>query len=220
MTRPLLNRDEYDHPEHFDDEIREYRTSKRYVPTPLENLLFELAGHRCTVCREPWLEIHHIDELNEGGHTKYDNLIVLCPNCHTRVHSEGVPSKAELRHYKLKQEISYELPVMSRLTQAERDLITHVATLANEDRLSYSMRFHRDVEVEDVEGHDAAIQVYRKEVGFLHLQESGMTMVDLESSVGLACKPPAVSVALRVRLTGKGIKWLRYLAESGQIPST
>ena len=86
MTQPLLDRNSYDHPEHFDDDIRTYRTSERYVPTPLEHHLFELASHRCTICHAPWLEIHHIDELSEDGKTEYDNLIVLCPNCHTRVH--------------------------------------------------------------------------------------------------------------------------------------
>ena len=74
--KPLLDRSAYDHPEHFDDEVRAFRTSERYVPTPLEALLFELAGHRCTICAAPWLEIHHIDELGDGGKTEYQNLVV------------------------------------------------------------------------------------------------------------------------------------------------
>lgn len=119
MNRPLLDRSTYDHPEHFDDEIRAYRTSARYIPTPLESLLFEMSAHRCTICLAPRVEIHHIDELAEGGQTTYENLIVLCPNCHTRVHIEGVPSKAELKHYKLKQEIAYQLPILSHLLQRQ-----------------------------------------------------------------------------------------------------
>lgn len=83
MTRPLIDRQSLDHPEHFDDEIREYKSNARYKPTALEQLLFEMAGHRCTICDAPWLEINHITELAEGGKTEYDNLIVLCPNCHT-----------------------------------------------------------------------------------------------------------------------------------------
>ena len=84
MGKPLIDRTLYDHPEHFDDLIREYISSNRYIPTPLEDLLFEQCGHRCTICNAPLCEIHHIEFLEEGGITEYDNLIVLCPNCHTR----------------------------------------------------------------------------------------------------------------------------------------
>lgn len=213
MTKPLLDRNTYDHPEHFDDAIRAYRASSRYIPTPLESLLFELCGHRCSICRAPWLEIHHIDELGDGGRTEYENLIVLCPNCHARVHAENVPSKEELRHYKLKQEVSYELPVMSRLTEAEREFVVHVADMAGDDRLSYSKRTHKDVPTGN---HDDAVHILRKEVGFFALLEAGMVSVDLENSIGLDSH--TTSVALRVRLTGKGFKWVKYMVESHRVP--
>jgi len=70
MGKPLIDRSSYDHPEHFDDVIREYRTSERYLPTPLEHLLYEMAGHRCTICSAPWLEVHHIEELADDGATE------------------------------------------------------------------------------------------------------------------------------------------------------
>src|SRR6266404_2591237 len=215
MTKPLLDRTQYDHPEHFDDDIREYRTSKRYIPTPLENLLFELSGYKCGICSAPWLEIHHIEELGDGGQTEYENLIVLCPNCHTRVHSQGVPSKEELRHYKLKQEIAYELPVLSRLTTMEREFLSRIAALSQEDQLAFSDLKHGEIATPT---QDEAVQLFRKEVGHFHLQESGMVTVDLESAVTLA-DGQHVSVALRVRLTGKGLKWLRYLRASGRLPT-
>ncbi|MBB6274225.1 hypothetical protein HDF26_004699 [Pedobacter cryoconitis] len=34
---------------------------------------------------EPYLEVHHIDELGNGGSDSPRNVIALCPNCHRRV---------------------------------------------------------------------------------------------------------------------------------------
>jgi len=215
MTAALLNRDQYGPPEHFDDEIRAYRSSARYIPTPLERLLFELAGHRCSLCHAPWLEIHHIEELAEGGNTEYDNLIVLCPNCHTRVHAEGVPTKEELRHYKTKQEIAYELPVLSRLTTEERALVQEIAGRPPQDQLAYSKRVHREV---NASTQDEAIEIMMREVGCFHLRESGMVTAELENAITLA-EGTSVSVSVRIRITGKGTKWLRYLSETNRVPS-
>ncbi len=214
MTKPLLDRNLYDHPEHFDDEIRAYKSSTRYSPTPIESLLYELAGHRCTICQAPWLEIHHIEELGVGGKTEYENLIVLCPNCHARVHAQGIPSKEELKHYKIKQEIAYELPVLSRLTESEREFVRELASKLPEDRVVFSRRVHREVAAPN---QDQAIETIKKEVGYFHLQESAIVAVDLENAVTLSDEEK-VSVSLRVRLTGKGMKWLRYLIETNRVP--
>lgn len=213
MARLNLNRGQLDHPEHFDDEIREFRDSGRYIPTDLERLLFELAGHRCTICGAPWMEIHHIDEISEGGETSFDNLIVLCPNCHTRVHRESVPTKTELRHYKIKQEIAYELPVLSRLTTPERELITQVAALAQEDQITFSKRYCQNI---DAVSQDEAVRKYRREVGLFHLQESGMLNVEQDICVTHS-EGDKVSVSLIVRFTGKGIKWIRYLQATERV---
>jgi hypothetical protein len=215
MTKPLLSRSEYGPPEHFDDKIRAYQSEARNIPTPLENLLFELAGHSCSICRAPWLEVHHIEELGEGGRTEYANLIVLCPNCHTRVHATGVPSKQELMNYKSKQEIAYELPVLAKLTLEENAFVAELSAKTVEDQLIYSKRIHREV---PATSQDEAVEKMRKDVGFLQLQESGMVAVDLETPVTLD-SGMVVSVALRVRLTGKGVKWLRYLQDTGRVPA-
>ena len=216
MARLNLNRHQLDHPEHFDDEIREFRDSSRYIPTELERLLFELAGHRCTICAAPWMEIHHIDEISEGGETSFDNLIVLCPNCHTRVHREGVPTKTELKHYKLKQEIAYELPVLSRLTTPERELIAQVAALAQEDQVAFSKRYWQEIEAAT---QDEAVLTYRRELGLFHLQESGMFNVE-QSFCCTIVAGEKESINLMVRFTGKGIKWVRYLQATQRIPSS
>ncbi len=215
MTKPLLARSEYGPPEHFDDKIRAYQSDARSVPTPLESLLFELAGHSCSVCKAPWLETHHIEELGEGGKTEYSNLIVLCPNCHTRVHVTGVPSKQELRNYKSKQEIAYELPVLAKLSREELEFAHELAAKAAPDQLSYSKRIHREV---PAASQNEAVEKIRRDIGFQQLQEAGMVAVDLETPVTLE-SGVCVSVAVRIRLTGKGVKWLRYLRDTGRVPA-
>ena len=35
---------------------------------------------------EPFLEVHHIVPLADGGRDSIDNVVALCPNCHRKVH--------------------------------------------------------------------------------------------------------------------------------------
>ena len=52
-----------------------------------------LAGDRCEKCNQlapfkrssdksPYLEVHHLHPLSEGGLDNIDNAVALCPNCH------------------------------------------------------------------------------------------------------------------------------------------
>jgi len=36
---------------------------------------------------EPFLEVHHIEHLADGGKDSIDNTVALCPNCHRKLHS-------------------------------------------------------------------------------------------------------------------------------------
>ena len=74
--------------------------SKRYKRTPRAHLLalLEARGidtHTCSVCgfqgnpEVSILEIHHILPLRDGGDESADNLVVLCPNCHSIAHSKS-----------------------------------------------------------------------------------------------------------------------------------
>ncbi len=35
----------------------------------------------------PFLEVHHVRQLSEGGPDQTDNAVAVCPNCHRRLHS-------------------------------------------------------------------------------------------------------------------------------------
>lgn len=214
MSSPLIDPKLLDLPEHFDDAIRAYKSSTRYIPKPLQQQLFELARHRCTICLAPWLQIHHIDELSEGGVTEYANLIVLCPNCHTRVHADGIPSKDELRQYKLKQELAYEFPIISKLSEAECAYIRNLASVPPEAQITFSSS---SAHIVDSGAQDVSTQSAHNHEKFRNLLESGIIALNMgipvtnsdgkEFHVGRALQP-----------TSKGIKWVRYLAEVGRLP--
>lgn len=50
----------------------------------------------CVLCEQPapfvsqyghpYLEVHHVQPLGEGGPDTVDNVVALCPNCHRRAH--------------------------------------------------------------------------------------------------------------------------------------
>lgn len=59
-------------------------------------VLYRANGY-CEVCKSaapflrdldntPYLEVHHIRTLSEGGDDKIENAIGLCPNCHRKAH--------------------------------------------------------------------------------------------------------------------------------------
>ena len=215
MTKPLIDRKKMDHPEHFDDIIREYKSSNRYIPTPLENLLFEMAGHRCTICKEPWLEIHHIKPLEKGGKTSYENLIVLCPNCHTRVHKENIPSNTELIHYKIKQEISFNLPVISKIQKEEIELLKENYSKKFEELQAYLKRELFEINKNEVNVSIEAKILARKKYGYKYLELCGILNLSIENFHITADKN--YKYAYEVRFTHLGIKWIEYLKESGKI---
>lgn len=58
--------------------------------------VLESAAGKCEVCDEdapfrdvhgdPYLEVHHVRPLSEGGPDKVENAVACCPNCHRRLH--------------------------------------------------------------------------------------------------------------------------------------
>ena len=56
------------------------------IPLPLEREVLMEAGHRCAIptCKQTPVEICHIIPYSQVLKHEFDNLIALCPNCHTR----------------------------------------------------------------------------------------------------------------------------------------
>ena len=71
---------------------------KRYVRSPyVAALAKRRANGFCDLCKkpapfldpygQPYLEVHHIRPLAEGGADDKKNVAALCPNCHRKMHS-------------------------------------------------------------------------------------------------------------------------------------
>lgn len=60
------------------------------------------AGHRCAIptCRATTTEIAHIVPWAESHDNSFQNLIALCPNCHTRFDQKKEIDRAAIRMYK------------------------------------------------------------------------------------------------------------------------
>ena len=74
--------------------------SKRYQRNLyLVELVKQNANGACQLCGNqapfkvkgvPYLEVHHIVPLAEGGSDSLDNTVALCPNCHRKMHALGL----------------------------------------------------------------------------------------------------------------------------------
>jgi hypothetical protein len=61
------------------------------------------AGYKCAnpCCRYPLtLDVHHLYYVSEGGSNTAENLLPLCPNCHTEHHNGIIPTES-LRAWKM-----------------------------------------------------------------------------------------------------------------------
>ncbi len=66
----------------------------------LKRQLLVEAGHRCAIptCRQTPVELAHIVPWATCKEHAFDNLIALCPTCHTRYDCGGIDRKAMLNY--------------------------------------------------------------------------------------------------------------------------
>jgi 5-methylcytosine-specific restriction endonuclease McrA len=76
--------------------VPEYMTSRPAIPADLKRRLLVEAGHRCGIprCEATQVDIHHIEPWEICKKHEYENLIVLCPNCHRRAHKGEIDRKS------------------------------------------------------------------------------------------------------------------------------
>jgi len=72
------------------------------IPAELERVVLIECGHRCAIptCHQFPVELAHIVPWSKCKEHKFENLIGLCPNCHTRYDKHQIDRKA-MRIYKL-----------------------------------------------------------------------------------------------------------------------
>jgi hypothetical protein len=89
------------------------------IPAEIKRRVLVEAGHRCAIptCRHIDVEIHHIKPWGECESHEYENLIALCPNCHSRA-DKGEIDKKSLRIYKANLRYTHD-----RFSQIEVDML-------------------------------------------------------------------------------------------------
>jgi hypothetical protein len=73
-------------------------TNRPSIPRSLERAVLIEAGHRCAIptCRQTPVEIAHIQPYSEVHEHSFENLIALCPTCHTRYDHHEIDRKSML----------------------------------------------------------------------------------------------------------------------------
>ncbi len=100
------------------------------IPTEVKRRILIEAGYRCAIptCRFPIIENAHIVSWAKSEDHSYENLIALCPNCHT-LYDSGKIDRAAIIAYKKKlmflNEVysRFELDVLDYLKTHKRALI-------------------------------------------------------------------------------------------------
>lgn len=77
--------------------------ARQSIPIETHRQVLHEAGYRCAnpACRMVLaMNIHHLDPVSNGGSSTFDNLVALCPNCHTLHHQNVIPHDS-LRAWKI-----------------------------------------------------------------------------------------------------------------------
>ena len=72
------------------------------IPASLKRAVLVEAGHRCAIpaCRQTTTEIAHIVPWAKTKDHTFENLIALCPNCHTRFDQKCEIDRKSMEMYK------------------------------------------------------------------------------------------------------------------------
>ena len=94
---------------------------RKAIPAELRRRVLLEAGHRCAIqtCLQTTMEIAHIKPWKEVKEHSFDNLIALCPNCHSRYDKQEIDRKSMLQ-YKANLSI-----LNSRYCEAERRILRY-----------------------------------------------------------------------------------------------
>jgi hypothetical protein len=95
-----------------------------HLPAGIKRAVLVEAGHRCAIptCRATTTEIAHIVQHADTQDDSFDNLIALCPNCHTRYDQKKEIDRPSIKMYKYNLDI-----INNRYGEFERRLFEILA---------------------------------------------------------------------------------------------
>jgi hypothetical protein len=98
---------------------------RTHISAGVERAVLVEAGHRCAIptCRATTTEIAHIEPWAKSHDNSFENLIALCPNCHTRYDQKKEIDAKAVRIYKQNLAI-----LNNRYGDLERRVFEHVAS--------------------------------------------------------------------------------------------
>lgn len=96
---------------------------RKGISTKIKDELLVKAMHRCCLCpqHEDITEIHHIIPIREKGPNTEENLMVVCPTCHSKIHRiRKMYTPDQLKMYKEKWErlCAQKLPLEELIIKA------------------------------------------------------------------------------------------------------
>jgi len=115
--------------------------SRPALPRKLEREVLVEAGHRCAIptCRQTPVEIVHIDPFSRVRDHTLDNLITLCPTCHTRYDNHQIDRQSMLQ-YKANL-----FTINSRYGDIEKRVLMFFADRPNEDEIRLSLSGNNNI---------------------------------------------------------------------------
>jgi hypothetical protein len=69
---------------------RTIKDRSRYIPKQIDKKVRKASGFRCAWCGKYLTVRHHIQPFSLGGPHSEDNLILLCPDCHSEAHLDKI----------------------------------------------------------------------------------------------------------------------------------
>jgi len=88
---------------HKEPELGRNKMKCETISQKIKDKLLVEAMHRCCLCpqHEDITDVHHIIFISEGGSDIEDNLMVVCPTCHAKIHRiRTMYRPKQLRMYK------------------------------------------------------------------------------------------------------------------------
>jgi hypothetical protein len=141
-----------------------------------DRVLFE-CDRTCCVCKTSgkYVQIHHIDQ--NPSNSTYENLIVLCLECHSDVHITGGFGRnwtaGQLQHHK------EEWITRVKRRKDEADKLASKQSVIDHDAHTHFLL--EDIEYRDLE--DPSLSRYLKKIQIAHDAQKAMAQIDFDTGI-------------------------------------